>query len=147
MSAAGGTRREQVVICVGLVVDDSGHCLLVRRHEPALPELHGRWELPGGKVEFGEAPTLTVEREVLEETGVTVSAGSMLPFPFSAVRTYEGVERQPIILCFRCRLIARPTLPHSLPAKIGEVRWVARDALASIELQRGTRAFVRHAPA
>lgn len=36
------------------------------------------WELPGGRLERGETPKECVEREVLEETGLTVSAGPIL---------------------------------------------------------------------
>jgi ADP-ribose pyrophosphatase YjhB (NUDIX family) len=57
--------------CVGgIVEDDSGRLLLVRRgQEPA----KGRWSVPGGRVEPGETDEEATAREVLEETGVRVS--------------------------------------------------------------------------
>lgn len=62
------------VPCVGAVVhDDAGRLLLVRRgRDPH----RGCWSLPGGRVEPGESPERAVEREVLEETGLTVRAGA-----------------------------------------------------------------------
>jgi len=53
--------------------------LAARRHSP--PELAGRWELPGGKVEPGESPEAAVVRELTEELAVTVVVGSELVNP------------------------------------------------------------------
>ncbi|MGH3586288.1 MAG: NUDIX hydrolase [Pseudonocardia sp.] len=36
------------------------------------------WDLPGGVVEVGESPVLAVSREVEEELGLTIKAGSLL---------------------------------------------------------------------
>lgn len=38
----------------------------------------GEWELPGGRLEIGETPEQCVIREITEETGWTVTAGSIL---------------------------------------------------------------------
>jgi 8-oxo-dGTP diphosphatase len=63
-----------VVPCVGAVIRDAaGRLLLIRRgHDPH----RGSWSLPGGRVEAGESVEQAVEREVLEETGLTVRAGA-----------------------------------------------------------------------
>ena len=34
----------------------------------------GRWTLPGGWIDLGESPAYAAEREVLEETGMKVTA-------------------------------------------------------------------------
>ena len=62
-----------VVPCVGAVVHDaSGRLLLIRRgHDPG----RGLWSLPGGRIEPGETQADAVEREVREETGLSVQAG------------------------------------------------------------------------
>jgi 8-oxo-dGTP diphosphatase len=57
------------LVGVGGVVIDRDRALLVRRaREPAL----GEWTIPGGLLEVGETLTAAVEREILEETGLTV---------------------------------------------------------------------------
>ncbi|WP_167761163.1 NUDIX domain-containing protein [Geodermatophilus sp. DF01_2] len=63
-----------VVACVGAVVLDArGRLLLIRRgHEPG----RGLWSVPGGRVEAGESAAAAVEREVREETGLAVRAGT-----------------------------------------------------------------------
>jgi len=60
---------EWPLVGVGGVVIDQDRALLVRRAtEPAL----GEWTIPGGLLEVGETLTAAVEREILEETGLTV---------------------------------------------------------------------------
>ena len=53
----------QVNAAGGMVSDDSGRVLMIRRN--------GLWDLPKGHQEPGEAISLTAVREVSEETGVT----------------------------------------------------------------------------
>ena len=49
-----------------------GELLLVRE------AMDGRWTLPGGWADVGETPSLAVEREVKEETGLTVQANRIV---------------------------------------------------------------------
>lgn len=56
---------------------DDDRVLLTRFSFPGHPD-DGRWTLPGGGMEWLEAPEDTVERELLEETGLTASFGGIL---------------------------------------------------------------------
>jgi len=64
------------------IVDDLSRptwVLSARRTHP--PELAGRWELPGGKVEPGEQPQDALHREIREELGVGVELGGPVEGP------------------------------------------------------------------
>ncbi len=65
-----------MIRCVGAVVHDpDGRLLLVRRaNDPG----RGQWSLPGGRVEPGESDASAVAREIHEETGLLVRAGSLV---------------------------------------------------------------------
>ena len=58
------TRIGAYVVCL----DDAERILLCRISEP-IPD-NGRWTLPGGGLEFGEAPEAAAHREFEEETGL-----------------------------------------------------------------------------
>jgi ADP-ribose pyrophosphatase YjhB (NUDIX family) len=60
-----------VVAASGIIVHDGALLLVQRGVAPG----KGKWAVPGGRVEFGETLRATVAREVLEETGLTVTVG------------------------------------------------------------------------
>jgi 8-oxo-dGTP diphosphatase len=59
---------------VGAAIIADGRVLACARADP--PEMVGRWEFPGGKVEPGEDETSALARECLEELGVRVRVGA-----------------------------------------------------------------------
>ncbi len=60
---------------VGVLIDDHGRLLLVRRRYPPRA---GLWSLPAGFMEYGESPQQCARREVLEETGLRVGLGRLV---------------------------------------------------------------------
>ena len=75
------------VPAVGAVVIHEGTVLLVRR---ARAPARGVWAVPGGRVELGETLAEAAEREVREETGVSVRAGEPIWSFDSVIRDAEG---------------------------------------------------------
>ncbi len=121
-----GRERRQVLGVLGWV-RRGDEVLLVRRHQPSAAALHGQWELPGGKVAFGEAPEAAVAREVLEETGYAVRVGSLFPYTFSAI--WELPERidHAILLVYDC--IAGDQLQQPADPHVAEVAWRRPEAI------------------
>jgi ADP-ribose pyrophosphatase len=70
-------------VAVGAVVFKNDAVLLVRRGQPPSENV---WAIPGGRVEIGETLQEAAEREMLEETGITIRAGK-------PVYTFDVIER------------------------------------------------------
>ena len=79
MSGSGGTRQVTRVAAYALCQDEAGRILLTRLSYPEIKA--GHWTLPGGGIDFGEAPADAVLRELTEETGLT-----------GAIQSLAGVE-------------------------------------------------------
>lgn len=64
----------------------NGMLLLVKKsaEDPIHP---GKWEIPGGRMKFGESVEQNIKREVKEETGLHISVGE--PFDVWAWMIYE----------------------------------------------------------
>jgi 8-oxo-dGTP diphosphatase len=79
------SRREypdSPVVGVGAVVIRDGKVLLVKR---GVHPNKGTWAIPGGSLKLGETLQEGAEREILEETGITIKAGD----PFYSFDFFE----------------------------------------------------------
>ncbi|MFF4656834.1 (deoxy)nucleoside triphosphate pyrophosphohydrolase [Streptomyces sp. NPDC001381] len=107
------------IVVVGAALLDGGRLLAARRSAP--PDLAGRWELPGGKVEPGECPETALVRELREELGVDAEAVERVPG--------EWPLRTPYVLqVWTARLRPGSAAPSPLEDH-DELRWLAPDEI------------------
>ncbi|MFB7459271.1 (deoxy)nucleoside triphosphate pyrophosphohydrolase [Streptomyces sp. NPDC056188] len=119
------------IVVVGAALLDGGRLLAARRSAP--PELAGRWELPGGKVEPGERPEAALVRELREELGVETEAVERVPGSWPLRPPYE-------LQVWTARLRPGSADPKPLqdhddlrwltPAEIWSVPWLDQDVPA-----------------
>jgi ADP-ribose pyrophosphatase len=119
---------------VGAVVIHENRVLLVKRGRAPAKD---SWAIPGGSVHLGETLQSAAEREVLEETGVTVRAGDPV-FTFDAIDRDEtgGVRFHYIIVDLVAEYLAGDPRPGDDAA---DARWIAPGELASLPVNRVTR--------
>ncbi|MBB3911732.1 NUDIX hydrolase [Sphingomonas desiccabilis] len=103
-----------------IIVDD--RILLVRRKRP--PEI-GHWGLPGGKIDLFETAAAATEREVMEETGIAITADRLLCFVDHIDRAAGTHWTAPVFLVHA--FTGSPV--NREPEKHDEVAWFALDAL------------------
>ncbi len=119
------------IVVVGAALLDGGRLLAARRSAP--PDLAGRWELPGGKVEPGERPEAALVRELREELGVDAEPVERIPGEWPLRDAY-------VLHVWTARLRPGSAAPAPLedhdelrwlaPAEIWDVPWLDQDVPA-----------------
>lgn len=61
-----------------IIVNDDGEFLLMKRGKKAKNE-RGKWEFPGGGIEFGDTMHDTIKKEMHEELGIEIEIIDHLP--------------------------------------------------------------------
>jgi 8-oxo-dGTP diphosphatase len=129
------TERATPLIIVGAAILRDGRLLGCERAEP--PEVAGRWEFPGGKVEPGESDEAALVRECEEELDVQIRVGERIG---SDVPLAHG---NAILRVWLAELLSgepRPLEHRSLrwlaPDELDSVSWLPADAPIVAELAR-----------
>ena len=123
----------QPVVAVGAIVFKNNRVLLVRRAQPPSQDM---WAIPGGRVEIGETLQEAAEREILEETGITIQAGE-------PVYTFDYIERDGsphprfhyVIIDLAADYVRGETRAGDDAA---DVRWVTAEELAGLNVSSKT---------
>jgi 8-oxo-dGTP diphosphatase len=94
-------KRQAILAAAGVAVQDG--CVLL------LEDRWGRWGLPSGYLEEGEAPEETLRREILEELGVE----SEVVAPLRPEVRWDGPEDSTFVLLhYAVRLLSRDFTPN-----------------------------------
>ncbi len=123
--------RRQIFVALALIVNEKGEILMGKRHDPRNRGMHGKWEFPGGKVEFGENPKDTVARESKEEVALNVTAEKILN-----IYSWFHPDR-PHIQVILMSYIARASNPNEARPncrEVSEVSWVSVDQALSMNV-------------
>jgi 8-oxo-dGTP diphosphatase len=116
--ATGAPGRAPRLVVGAAVVDGDGRLLAAQRTRP--PELAGKWEFPGGKVEPGESPQQALVRECREELGVELEVADLL----GEVQVGIGP-----MYVYRARIVSGTPIAY----EHAEVRWLEPGAWFSVD--------------
>jgi ADP-ribose pyrophosphatase len=133
-----GSFPQRPVVAVGAVVFSDGRVLLVRRGQPPSEDC---WAIPGGKVCLGETLQAAAEREIREETGLTIRA-------LEPVYTFDHLEHDEhgrirfhyVIVDLRAEYLGGRVRPGG---DARDVRWVSPDDIAKLRVSDRTRELLR----
>jgi 8-oxo-dGTP diphosphatase len=110
-------------IGVGAVVIKDDKVLLVKR---GISPSKGLWAIPGGNMNLGETLKETAEREIMEETGVSIEAGDPI-YAFDVIDlSAEYIKGE----------------PRGADDAL-EARWCAWDELKNLPVSKNTLALLR----
>lgn len=105
-----------------------------------VPEAHLKWDLPGGTNEFGESLETTLEREVVEETGLNVKILKLLPKNISKTWKHNQFDMHVVVLCYHCIYLNGEV--HLNDPKIHDLKWVPFAELAGYNFLPTTKCFI-----
>jgi ADP-ribose pyrophosphatase YjhB (NUDIX family) len=121
---------------------DHGRVALVRssnpRHVPAL------WWLPGGGIDFGEAPEDTLIREFREETGLDVNNPQLIGVTSDVRRRDNGDKIHTVRIIFSVDL-AGGELHHEVHGTTDHAAWFEPSELDTMNIADYARAAIMSA--
>ena len=138
ISDSNGLYPSRPCVAVGAVVFKDDKVLLVRRAKPPAENV---WAIPGGSVEIGESLREAAEREILEETGVTIRA-------LEPVYTFDVIDRDAgggvrfhyVIIDLTAEYIQGVPMAGD---DASAARWFSSDELATMNVNTRTRELLK----
>jgi 8-oxo-dGTP diphosphatase len=130
-------RKLITVVCACIKAPGGRDVLLSMRRAPGIVGLDGKWELPGGKIEFGESPDKALVREIQEELGFKIIPHRLLPYLHTNIWEYPHVVSHVILAGYECEL-ADTEMPHMGP----DARWCNPSTIDFDLTLPGTREFI-----
>lgn len=115
-------------------IEKDGKYLMLHRTKKEQDENKGKWIGVGGHFEAMESPEDCVKREVLEETGLTITS-----FRFRGIITFclDGVTEY-------MHLFTADGFSGSLRScDEGDLAWIEKEKIPSLNLWEGDRIFLR----
>ena len=125
-------------LAVGAIVFKDDKVLLVKRGRPPAK---GQWAIPGGNVKLGESLQKAAQREIFEETGLTVQAREPV-YTFDAiVKDNDGkIQFHYVIVDLAADFVRGEIRPGDDAAN---VRWVSAAELGRLNISAPTLNLLR----
>jgi len=133
-SATLAEGQQVITACAVIYREGSdGHEIMVARRALTKKFLPGKFELPGGHIDFGETLEDGLCRELKEELDIDVAIGDVV----GAFTYVNEVKRSHSVEIIFFAKLADGCLPKINPADHSEVVWVNQNSLAIVENENG----------
>lgn len=118
---------QHFVVAIAIILEKNGKLLLGKR-SATQDFASGVWEFPAGRVEKGETPEKTIEREALEELGIKISEHKIID-----AYTFDRAGVDILLLNYICKSMEEPKKSE----EHDELRWVdPNEALSLFTFER-----------
>ena len=127
-------------VAVHALILNEGRILLVKR---ATEPSKGKWSLPGGRIELGEAIYQAIKREVLEECSIEIEIERIFDVGESIIRDEEDHISYHFVLIYLLARYKGGEVRAQSDAK--DARWVTTKELAELEIHPQLHAVLTQA--
>lgn len=126
---------DYIGVGVGAVIIDKHNRIFLTLRGPKAKNDRGKWEFPGGGVEYGHTIQETIVREMQEELGITVKP----LYPLHPVNHILHSEKQHwVAIAFVCKLVkGTPVIKE--PNKCTAVGWFSLKETKTLHLTQPTQ--------
>lgn len=136
--------KKTIFVFKGILFDKDNRVLIDNRKEEILDAANGKWEVPGGKIEFGESPEDAVKRELLEETGYTVKVNGIIPYSNVSMWEYSDYKQHTVIFFYICELEDKKHIEiHD--NRINTYKWITANELTDYNFLPGNKEAIQYA--
>jgi 8-oxo-dGTP diphosphatase len=126
--------QDYIAVGVGAAIVRDGKLLIQKRGQKVRNEI-GKWEIPGGGIEYGESHKDALIREVKEETGVEIEVLELLNI---ADHINPSIKQHWIAAIYLCRIVSgEPRIME--PEKCEELGWFTLEEAKQLDLAPITR--------
>ncbi len=100
-----------------------------------LKDTKGTWELPGGRIEFGESPEEALKREIREELGFS-NVKILKPVSIWSFVIASSISKQYIVLIYECEIL---DLQNRIPKnnEFLEYAWCHLSEIKKLKMKTG----------
>ncbi len=130
---------DYIGVGIGAVIIDKNGKMLLSQRGPKAKNERGKWEFPGGGVEFGDTMEATIKREMKEELGIEITTYEQLPVLDHIIKE-EGQHW--ITSGFISRIKkGKPTIKE--PEKCSALGWFSLSEMRKMNLSVPTKAYMK----
>lgn len=136
--------KKTIFVFKGILFDKDNRVLIDNRKEEILDVANGKWEVPGGKIEFGESPEEAVKREILEETGYSVKVNEIIPYSNVSMWEYSDYKQHTVLFFYICELENEEHIEIQ-DNRINTYKWITEHELTDYKFLPGNKEAIQMA--
>lgn len=129
---------DYIGVGVGAVIVDDNNKILLAKRGPKAKNESGKWEFPGGTIEFGDTMRNTIKREIKEELDIDIEPQHQL----TSIDHFIPEEKQHWIAIAFISKIAKG-IPRILePEKCSKIEWHSMQEIEKMDLSIASREYL-----